>query len=138
METEVTEPRLFRLPRGWNKHHAFWPRRDYVKGVDKAFRGTNGLIIPTPVVNHNLLHARLLPPKHPTRLMMYDVEDILGSISVGEQHDRLWGIEAAQAYFKREAEILPSPQQAELAHDLSTHLSQQMGYLSLRLVERAA
>jgi hypothetical protein len=135
---ELDDPRLFRLPRDFDKHHSFWPRRAYTGRFEKQFRTLSGLIVPGPIDNHRLLHARLEPPRKPNNRMMVDLRDILNNTPPAIQQDRLWGLNQAQEYFQSEADVLHSPEIAELAQDLADHMAQQIGFLSLKLVSRVA
>lgn len=139
MEREdYPDERLIRMPSGWNRHHLFWERRHYRHGFERNFRNLAGLVVPTPIQNHNLLHARLEPPRKPNHRMMVDLKDQLNNAPPAIQMDRLWGALIAEEYFRQVAETLPSPEMADLAHDLSEHMSRQIGYLSLKLVSRVA
>lgn len=121
------------LPKRWDSHHVFWTKTEYTTRIEKRFRNTPGLVIPTPLTNHNLLHRRLTPPPKPERQEMVNVMDYLDDTPAAVQFDRLWGIEKTARFF---GAIASQDTEAGFkARRIESHLQDQMGYLSMRLVE---
>ena len=116
---------------GYNKHHLWFNRADYRRGLQREFRNFAGNIVLTPIVQHNKLHKALLPPPMPTRNQMLDGMDILKST---EHTEYTWGAVALQGYFLDEAFSLVSCEQAERALQISEHLGLQLGFLALQKV----
>lgn len=119
-------------PHEFNNHHIWYPKSQYKHGINRQFRNTVGLVIPTPVSNHNQLHAELLhgPPK-PPRNEMIDCMDYLEDIHPSMKVDRFWAVEAVKRFmiiseFDNEAE-------ADRYQSTRWHLSRQIGILSHKL-----
>lgn len=120
------------IPYELDKHHAFYFKRNYKPGIEKKFRQTPGLVIPTPLINHRALHRQLFygPPKlHKDE--MGDCIDYMEDVHPSLKVDRFWGIEAVKRFtiikqFENEAGI----DRYEATRD---HLSRQIGILSAKL-----
>lgn len=116
-------------PHEFNNHHLIYPRNQYRNRLERKFRSSVGLIIPTPVANHNQLHAELLHgiPK-PTRQEMGDCMDLLDEVHPSMKVDRFWGAEAAMRFFViMEAE---NESEGERYRDTRLHIATQIGILS--------
>lgn len=53
-----------------NRHHIWYPKRDYTTRLERRFRELPCGIVFLPVRTHNLLHALQAPPKNPSRFEM--------------------------------------------------------------------
>ena len=113
----------------FNNHHLWWEKRDYSRGLKRAFRNFPGNVVPTLVVQHNQLHHDMLPPLMPSRRQMMEAMDLLDG---QQQTDNVYGALILKAYFLDEAFSLPSCEQSERALAIHEHLDQQIGYLTLR------
>lgn len=120
------------VPRGWNRHHVWYARADYRRGLRREFRNFAGNVVPVPVSQHNALHRELLPPPMPSRRQMLEGMDILSEHP--ESTEFTWGAIALQGYFLDEAFSLNSCEQAETALQISEHLRVQLGFLALQKV----
>lgn len=120
------------IPKKWNRHHLWFNRADYRRGLQREFRGFAGNIVPVPIERHNQLHRDLLPPPMPSRRQMLDSMDILSNHP--EHTEYTWGAVALEGYFRDEAFSLASCEQAEKALQISEHLGLQLGYLALQKV----
>lgn len=50
-----------------NRHHLYWPARDYTSRVDKTFRNLPCNIVVMDEMAHHLFHVCSDPPWKPTR-----------------------------------------------------------------------
>ena len=116
-------PEAIQIPIGYNKHHVFWPRKDYKTKVEKNFRQHYGLVVPTPIINHNILHSRVSSPDKPGRVQMLDCMEYLDSLPDAVKMAGFWGVERSAQFFEREGR-----------EDIAQNLTEQLGYLSLKLV----
>lgn len=62
-----------------NRHHLWWPKRDYLDSVGRVFRGLPCHILPLDIEIHRIIHAYLPPPRKPSR------DEMLRAI---ERHNR--------------------------------------------------
>lgn len=53
-----------------DRHHLFWPKKDYDTAALKGFRQQSGLIVPMYRDIHDELHANLTSPKKPHRKLI--------------------------------------------------------------------
>ena len=51
---------------GKNRHHCFWPRKDYKSEVEKKFRNLPCNIVWIDEMAHRLLHICSEPPRKPS------------------------------------------------------------------------
>lgn len=49
-----------------DRHHIFWPRRNYTTPLEKAFRNLPCNVIRLPVGEHRLIHATQSAPAKPS------------------------------------------------------------------------
>jgi hypothetical protein len=50
-----------------NRHHLWWPRKDYQSPLERKFRGLSCHIVVMDVRAHQLLHILTAPPEKPSR-----------------------------------------------------------------------
>lgn len=122
-----------KLPPRWNVHHTYWAKSEYTTRFEKKFREHHGNLVAVPVINHNLLHARVAPPPKPERDQMGDLMDYLDDTPVAVQFDRLWGVNKAIQFFGQIA--CQDTEEAFKARRIHDNLQDQIGYLSMQLVE---
>lgn len=53
-----------------NRHHLYWPKRDYRSPTEKAFRSLPCNIVEMNVNDHRILHLVMEPPTKPTFVEM--------------------------------------------------------------------
>ena len=122
-----------RLPPKINVHHTWFPRSEYTTRFEKNFRNHYGNLTPVAIINHNLLHARVQPPPMPERQQMKDLVDFLEDTPAAIQMDRLWGVNKAIQFFGQIA--CQDTEEAFKARRIHDNLQDQIGYLSMQLVE---
>jgi hypothetical protein len=49
-----------------NRHHIFWPKKDYQSGIERSFRNLPCNVVWIDQYNHNLLHQYTRPPSKPS------------------------------------------------------------------------
>jgi hypothetical protein len=114
-----------------DKHHVFFPRRHYGSGLDSTFRNHRGLVVPTFMVSHRLLHLEVPPPSKPSRELMGGALETLADFDI--RRGRLSGVIAVRDYFDQQAECNPSPEQADTALEVADNLDRQIGYMTMSL-----
>mgnify|MGYP000915977316 CR=1 FL=1 len=116
-----------------NVHHTFWPKSEYTTRYERNFREHFGLVSPVAIVNHDLLHSRMTPPPKPERSQMRDLMDYLEDTPAAVQVERLWGLDKSEKFFRAIGQS--ATEEAFKALRIADHLEEQMGILSMRLVE---
>jgi len=116
-----------------NTHHVWWTKSDYNTRFEQKFRNHYGNVVPTAIVNHDLLHARISPPPKPEREQMKDLIDYLDDTPAAVQVERLWGLEKSMKFFG--AIACQETEEAFKARRIADNLEAQMGILSMKLVE---
>ena len=53
-----------------NRHHVWWPRKDYKSSLERRFRGLPCQIVVMDIRTHQLLHVYTTPPTKPSRNTM--------------------------------------------------------------------
>lgn len=122
-----------KLPPRWNRHHTWYRKSEYETRFEKKFREHYANVIATPVINHNLLHAKVSEPPKPSREIMGHLLDYLEDTPVAVQMDRLWSVQKTISFFNQLSQ--PENEQAFVARRTADNLTSQMGYLSMQLVE---
>lgn len=59
--------------RAVNRHHVMFESNRYTDSFGRAYRNLSGLVLPMLVEVHNELHAEVLPPIKPCKLLMVDI-----------------------------------------------------------------
>lgn len=59
--------------RAVNRHHVMFESNRYTDSFGRAYRNLSGLVLPMLVEVHNDLHANVLPPIKPCKLLMVDI-----------------------------------------------------------------
>jgi len=122
-----------------NYHHTLWERRAYNTPFERRVREHSGLVIPTTVENHNLLHRNLFVPKKPNLRMMDNILDVLGPDERYPLHhgrpkrphikelpeDRFDQVHLVQEMLLSESEVEPSAYLALSQRELARHLIRQ-------------
>lgn len=126
------------LPKRWDRHHVFSPENQYsnkVRSVENQFRTYSGLVIPTPIVNHNLWNARGWHPPKPDKQEMIDVMDYLDATPPAVQlvNFRLWGVEKAAQFFGALGQ--EDTEAGQRSRIIQENLLQQIGVFSMQLVD---
>jgi hypothetical protein len=106
-----------------NRHHLFWARRKYTSHLEKEFRNHKGLVIPTWIPAHRLLHIEMPPPPKPPAELM---RGIIENLEQTELTDRLDGLYATIDFL--------DGLEGKTEDRLVTNLTKQLGYLSMRRV----
>jgi hypothetical protein len=104
-----------------NRHHTFWARRRYTTSLEKEFRNHKGLVIPCWIPAHKLLHIEVPPPPKPPVELMRAMLDNLNQI---ELEDRLDGLLHTIDFL--------DTLEGKTEHRLTTNLTKQLGYLTMR------
>lgn len=118
------------------RHHAIFPSNEYTTKIERHFRRSPELVVPSKHLNHRLLH-RCMPngiPK-PTRSEMIESVDFL-SADEREIEDPFWGIQSLARYFVMKESHTTSESEAMRYRDTREHLWRQMGFLTLDLDEK--
>jgi len=53
-----------------DKHHTYWPRREYTTPVEKRFRNLGANVVQMCMAEHQELHFQEQPPDKPSREIM--------------------------------------------------------------------
>ena len=122
-----------KLPGNFDKHHIWWTRSAYRRGISHTLRTAGGCIVPTPRLNHEHLHRVLDPPPKPTNHQMEGIINSLEEAPDALRNGFTWGIAVASDFLSAEAERDTSPQRAQLARDISDHLEIQMGIVTMKI-----
>lgn len=104
-----------------NKHHLFWARRKYTSSLEKQFRNHEGLVIPTWIPAHKLLHVEMPPPPKPPAELM---RGIIQNLEQTDMTDRLDGLYSTIDFL--------NGLEGKTEQHLVTNLTKQVGYLALR------
>lgn len=59
--------------RAVNRHHTMFESNRYRDSYSRAYRCLSGLVLPMLIEVHNDLHANVMPPIKPGRLLMVDI-----------------------------------------------------------------
>lgn len=100
----------------YNRHHLFWMKKNYKSPLEKSFRTHQGLVIPTYIPDHRTLHADLSPPPKPGAQLMRGILSNLDRQLSHPTDGLLYTIDYLEGRDER----------------LASHLTQQLGYLTLR------
>lgn len=107
-----------------NRHHLFYPRRRYTSKPERALRNHPGLVVPTWVPAHRLLHIEAgTPPKPGAELS----RAIINNLEEHTLSDRLDGLFYTVEFLM--------DREGKTEQHLTTHLTKQLGYLQMRGVE---
>ena len=59
-----------------DRHHLYWPRRNYVTGLEKQFRNLPCHVLDMAIVDHRELHATQSAPNKPSREHMQEIVNL--------------------------------------------------------------